>query len=319
MKYREQRVGESAARTLLWQGGGLVDWMERGVDGSFDSALPVLDGRGCLLYERLGTQAVLLEEGRLRRKFSRSEYQSGRFDYPICVSPLKEGRQLLIHCPEEYNRLEIEELLTGTRLSTRDSESRDFFHSRLQVSPNGRWLLSAGWYWHPIDALRIFDLDKALADPESLDQTGEFEILNTDLEVQSAVFTPDSHLLIVTANDEEYEVLEEEETFYGLRAGQVGLFSMEERRMLWMKDWKSRPGSLVIGGPWAVSLYQHPRLWRWRDWALVHEWPHLFSGKQISSISTIDANVPAMAFDLAAGRFAISSSEGVSVVEFDPL
>ena len=87
--------------------------------------------------------------------------------------------------------------------------------------------------------------------------------------------------------------------------------------MLWTRDWTKPPGSLVLGGPWALSLYEYPRLYRWKDWTLVQEWPHLWSGKQTSSISTRGANVPVMAFDLENDRFAISSESGITVLSLE--
>lgn len=330
MEFQETHVGTEGAQTLTWVGDRLIDWVGARAyqsDGEaalaelnvpcdgFDSVLAVPDGRGSILYERLGTKAILLYDGRVVREWSRSHYQADRFDYPICTTQLNDGRQVIIHCPEEYSRLEIEELFTGTRLTTRTTESPDFFHSRLQVSPDRKWLLSAGWFWHPIDSLRVFSLDEVLREPEALDREPATEIRNQDLEVQSAVFTPDSHILIVTALEDYHEELEAEDTFFGMRAGQVGLFSPSKRAMSWIKDWTNPPGRVEVGGPWALCLYEHPRLFRWSDWSLLHEWPHLPSGKQTSSIATRGSAHPAMCFDLSNNRFAVSASDGVTVVE----
>ena len=50
-----------------------------------------------------------------------------------------------VHCPREYNRLEVEVAATGERLTPEvDRRPQDFFHSRLAVSPDGLRLLSAG-------------------------------------------------------------------------------------------------------------------------------------------------------------------------------
>ncbi len=67
-----------------------------------------------------------------------------------------------------YNRLEIEDARTGEPLTAGpEREPDDFFHSRLAVSPSGRYLLSAGWVWHPWGCLVVFDLRQALADPRA--------------------------------------------------------------------------------------------------------------------------------------------------------
>lgn len=289
-----------------------------GIAYPFDSALGVAEGKGCILYDRLGTKAILVYENKIVREWNRSYYHADRYEYPICTAHLDDGRQILVHCPEDYNRLEIEDLFTGERLSARGAKSPDFFHSRLQTSPDKKWLLSAGWFWHPIDALQVFPLDQVLTHPELLDVKPDFEILNPDLEVQSAVFTPDSNILIVTAKDDYHEALTDEETFFGISAGQVGLFSPQQKRMLWTKEWTTTPGSVVVGGPWALCLHGHPRLYRWEDWTFVHEWTHLSSGKQTSSICPSGSKIPTMCFDLERNRFAVSGPSGVTVVEIQP-
>ena len=329
MKFSETRFGNTGAQTLTWVGDDLVDWVsgrvfrsgektdfaEGSVPYKFDSVLTVPDGKGYVLYERLGTKALLLYEGRIVREFNRSYYQAGTYDYPICTSQLENGRQILAHCPEVYSRLEIEDLFTGESLTSRVTESPDFFHSRLQISPDKKWVLSAGWQWNPIDALKVFALDKVMTEPELLDAEPAFKILNPDLEVQSAVFTPDSNILIVTADEDDYEELEDDETFYGMKAGQVALFSPAQKKMLWTQNWTTPPGRIEVAGLWALCLYEHPRLYRWSDWTFIHEWPHLKTGKQNSSIATIGSQSPATSFQLDRGRFAISSSDGITVVQ----
>lgn len=330
MKFQLKKISDSPAQTLCWTEKGLVDLvggLRCGPEGKagttnirlaypFDTAIPIPDGQGTVLYERLGTKGILLRENRVQREFNRSYYHADRYDFPICTGRATDGRQILVHCPQEYNRLEIEDLLTGEHLTSRRTESPDFFHSRLQISPNGKWLLSAGWRWHPIDALQVFDLSQVWQRPELLDDKPAFKILDTDMEVQAAAFTPDSHILIATANEDFYDPLDEEDTFFGLRAGQVALFDPKQQRMLWLNDWTTPPGSLVVGGPWALCLHGHPRLYRWKDWTLVHEWPQVFTGRQTSSICKQDDDVPCMAFDLEHGRFAVSADDGVWMVEF---
>ena len=76
----------------------------------------------------------------------------------------------MARCPEDHNRLEIDDAGTGQRLTAAGTrEPQGFFHSRLAVSPSGRYLLSAGWMWHPWGCLVIFDLHAALEQPQALD------------------------------------------------------------------------------------------------------------------------------------------------------
>jgi hypothetical protein len=40
---------------------------------------------------------------------------------------LPDGREIVAHCPEDYNRLQLDDLATGERLSGRETKSPDFF------------------------------------------------------------------------------------------------------------------------------------------------------------------------------------------------
>lgn len=96
----------------------------------------------------LGTKGLLLRNGQIVRELNRSFYHANIYEYPVCL--VRHGaRTLLIHCPEDYNRLEIEDAETGGKLTLRSSDPADIFHSRLRPSANGGRLLSAGWAWAP--------------------------------------------------------------------------------------------------------------------------------------------------------------------------
>ena len=175
-----------APRSLSWEGDVLVDWAgggaRYGLDGSygpsgvyfayrFDRAITSSDARFQVLYETLGTKALVLEHGKILREINRSYYHAGVYEYPIALL-LVEGRHLIAHCPNEYNELEIEDVLTGEVLTRRSTKACDFFHSRLQASPDSRFLLSAGWVWHPLDAIQVYSISDALHAPSLLDGPG---------------------------------------------------------------------------------------------------------------------------------------------------
>lgn len=68
------------------------------------------------------------------------------------------------------------------------------------MSPSGRYALSAGWVWHPVDALWVFDLHKALEDPRYLDHditishnVGSAAFLDDDLIVYAIIPWPPSN------------------------------------------------------------------------------------------------------------------------------
>ncbi len=124
----------------------------------FDCVITSADGSHAVLFEKFGTKAMLLKNGQIVREINRSFYHANVYEYPIAFVAPKSGPLKIAHCPEDYNVLQIEDFETGAVVAWKDTEPTDFFHSRLQMSPNGRWLLSAGWIWHPLDAVELFDL-----------------------------------------------------------------------------------------------------------------------------------------------------------------
>ncbi len=164
--------------TLCWQGEFLVDYVginkyslsgeivNRGVNWAyrFDKAVSSPDGKYSVILENYGTKGLVLEGDRLIREINRSYYCAESYEYPLTIFHSLNKRICLAHCPEEYNQIEIEDIETGKRL-TSDRETHDFFQSRLQASPNGKYLLSAGWVWHPVDMVEVYDLEN-ISSPE---------------------------------------------------------------------------------------------------------------------------------------------------------
>jgi hypothetical protein len=174
---------------LTWRGDALVDWkgiFEYRLDGTssdatvnyayrFDRAIASTSGKYAVLYEQLGTKGIILKQGKIIREINRSFYHAHVYEYPIMFLKFPEGTEAIAHCPDHYNVIEIEEVESGKRLTTRTGESADFFHSRLQVSPNGKYLMSAGWRWHPWDYIQIYNVEQALENPETLDRIWWFD------------------------------------------------------------------------------------------------------------------------------------------------
>jgi len=146
--------------SLCWHGDELVDWVggvaryrldgtvvERHINWAykFDRTVASPDGRYVVIYEALGTKGLLLKSDRLLRELNRSYYCANAYEYPVALSTLSDGSAVIAHCPEEYCKIELEEVETGRRLTSRENKPADFFHSRLRFSPGGSYLLSAGW------------------------------------------------------------------------------------------------------------------------------------------------------------------------------
>ena len=170
--------GRSPA-SLVWSGDELVDWVDGGaryrLDGShferqvnyaFDFDMAVAHGDYAVICQRFGTKGLILRVSEILREINRSYYFASTFDFPVCLWTGANGRVLIAHCPEAYNRIEIDDVETGERLTAAlDRKPQDFFYSRLQTSPGGANLISAGWVWHPLQLLSLFNIKAALKDP----------------------------------------------------------------------------------------------------------------------------------------------------------
>lgn len=324
-----------APRSLTWDGEGLVDWVGGGtrysLDGAvtrapinyafdFDEATALPGSDWAIIYERLGTKALLLKAGNIVRELNRSFYQAQVYSYPACLLRAPDERVLVAHCPEEYNRLELEDASTGERLTASASRSpQDFFHSRLQPSPGGKWLLSAGWVWHPFDALVWFDVAAALADGNTLDrfihQTTHSRHVGF-VEESSASWQNETKLLISGGSDEEDP--EEAAQFSGPRipANGLAVYDIATDKFQASCSFGHPAGkTMPIGQTHVVTFFEHPRLYRINGGVLEHEWPEIQSGDETSSIRGYSSKpLPPTALDSNRRRFAVANSRTIHVV-----
>ncbi|WP_406007961.1 hypothetical protein OG440_18780 [Streptomyces sp. NBC_00637] len=114
-------------RSLAWRGDELVDvvggrvWSSDGVERrtavdhgpAFDRGAVSPSGRYSVVYAERGTEARLLEGTHLLRELTRSPDHAEDYDYPVALGILRDGREVLIHCPEECNVLQIEDVASG--------------------------------------------------------------------------------------------------------------------------------------------------------------------------------------------------------------
>ncbi|MGB0495513.1 MAG: hypothetical protein ACPGJI_04085, partial [Kangiellaceae bacterium] len=213
--YKLIKLKADNIRSLSWQGNNLIDWVSGGhtytLNGEtkkrninyaypFDSAVVSSSGIYSVVFANNQTKGLLLKNGEIIREINRSYYQAHAYDFPIAFSILNSGQEILVYCPKDYCRIDIEEIETGKVLTDFvDRNPSDCFHSRLAVSPNGRLLLSAGWVWHPLDVVGLYDLSASLEDPTKLDSP--FEKPPGYWEVSSAAFLNDA-LVFVSTSDE---------------------------------------------------------------------------------------------------------------------
>jgi hypothetical protein len=318
-------------RSLCWQGEGLTDWTAGGthyaLDGTvrdshvafryrFDSAVSTPDGRYAVLYEGLGTKGLLLREGRVLRELNRSYYHADVYDYPVALVTLPSGRTLLAHCPDEYCRLELEDAETGERLTRRQSDSPDLFHSRLQFSPEGRYLVSAGWVWHPLDVVQVFDVARALEAPETLDDAypGPFALGELGTELCTATFGAPGQLVFTGYDVEDAAFPQKAEP----GAGSLCVYALSERRFLSIAPMEEAVGTMMAVGDCVVGFNEYPKLFELATGRVVARWPELSTGLRTSSIRHHLPAPPPLALDPERRRFAVGTEKGIEVVQLVP-
>ncbi|MGE0785258.1 MAG: hypothetical protein AB7S26_06190 [Sandaracinaceae bacterium] len=325
-------------RSLTWDGDHLVDWVSGehryGLDGShqrahvfyayrFDAAVATPDGSVAVIYERGGTKGLVLQRGKLVREIDRSYYFANAYEYPICLWT-REGRVLLAHCPTDYHRLHVEDALTGDRLTARPEEPQpeDFFQSRLEVSPGGKRLLSAGWVWHPWSAVALYDVDAALRDPTTLDRASFCAAAPGEaIQEASATWQSDDRI-IVTADADTGDPERGESGQDELRLEPNGVIVYDVRQARCVSACRlEQPAGLVmrVGEGHVLALYQHPRLVQLSDGAVVHAWPDVPTGTQTSSITRgVSSLPPAMALDPDRRRIAVAREREIVVISLAP-
>lgn len=327
----------SEPRSLRWNGEELVDavggfrrWTPDGTEhGSgfryaygFDRAAYSPSGRWTVVYTERGTKALLLDGERIARELNRSYYQAEAYDYPVALGTLPDGRDVLVHCPDEYNVLQVEDAGTGERLTSGAREPRDFFHSRLSVSPDGRRLLSAGWVWSPVGLASAYDLQEALTDASVLDGEGAPGHALLDAEVGSACWL-DADRLAVSATDED---LGDEEERQALRVRELGVWSCTQERWVHRSATGSGDGdgdgdgdgwgTLVhCGGNRVMSLYGYPRLVDVTDGTVLAQWPDVAVPRRDGAFGVTHVPTPVTALHPDGTRLAVAVEEGIAVLE----
>lgn len=321
-----RRIPARDVRSLAWDGDVLVDWaageIRYQLDGNtgkrlwvvtymFDAAQVSPSGEYSVIFTRLGTKGLVLRRGRIIREINRSYYCAGHYEYPLALFQLPDGREVMAHCPDAYNRLEIDDLATGERLTVSTTRNpADYFPSRLAASSDGRWLLSAGWVWHPLDVVAVFNVANALENPLSLD--GLRLGIDAWAEESSAVFIDNRRLLVALEGiDYEAELDDRQIGEYG----EFRLFDLaapDEPRISYPQ---APVGTMMaLGKHFVLGLYEHPRLFNIQTGEVLLEWPDIRSGRQYSSLPSDD--IPPIALDALNRRCAIFCDDAIHVLHF---
>jgi hypothetical protein len=287
----------------------------------FDAATASPDGRFAVIYEKLGTKGLLLDNGKIVRELGRSFYCADAYEFPVALFNDANGRLLLAHCPRLYCGIELEEVETGRVLTASDARKpADFFHSRLAASPGGRKLLSAGWFWHPWNTVVCFDIEQGLIAPHHLDR-GESLSPESGYEECSACWLDDETLVVAASADDE-NLGDEPAPDDGpiLRPKGLAIYDVGQRVCQRAFQLPEPAGTIFpVGRHHVLSLYRHPKLIDLTSGTVLHVWDGLYSGVQDGSIIwhlKENQKPPPMAFDAIGRRFAMANHDTITVIEF---
>lgn len=310
----------SPVLSLAWDGDDLFDavgggrrWTPDGTEHSgqvvwgelFDRAIS--HGPYDVLYGERGTKALVLKDGRLVRELNRSFYQAEVSDYPVALGTLPDGRDVVVHCPDEYNILQVEELESGRRITEGERDPADVFYSQLRISPDGRRLLSVGWVWHPAGLAQVFDLERAIAVPGVLDGDGDLVLPMAEVaEVVSGCWLDADRVVVATGDDSPQRAV--------LGPHSFGVWSIAESA--WLHRHRSdRPLGTVLGqGNSLVSLSGSPRVLSVRTREVLAEWPEIEVTDRQTCFGVEHEPTPVAALHPDGDRLAIAVEDGIQVL-----
>ncbi|NOT64292.1 MAG: hypothetical protein HOP19_29090 [Acidobacteria bacterium] len=330
-QFNEYRIPAKRVSSLCWLGDKLVDWVGGGasyaLDGTvterpvhygyrFDAAIVSPSGQYAVIYELLGTKGLLLKDGKILRELNRSYYHAEVYEYPITFIRQADGRELLAHCPNDYCRIDIEDIETGdclTQSATRKPE--DFFHSRLACDASGQRLLSAGWVWHPWDVIALYDVQQALTEPTTLDGTGIAP--STGAEICSAVFADNETLVLLTSKEtNDGGKADDSDPLWSAGPNAIVYYDVTTQKCLSVSGAEELVGRCMpVDRNSLVGFYESPKLFDSLTGKVTHRWPQLKTGKQASSIIWGDGVPPTFAIDTQKKRFAVAGDEEITVIE----
>ncbi|RFZ95460.1 hypothetical protein D0C36_08035 [Mucilaginibacter conchicola] len=320
---KKDKIFAGFLKTICWHDNKIVDWASgaaynlKGERTNFgytpdfgDRAICSANGEYAFVYKRLGTKELLLKNGKLLREINRPYYCSDAYEYPAAFVTIG-ARTYLIHCPVAYNQLDFEDAETGelvTNISGRNPD--DFFHSRLEVSAGGKYLLDKGWVWHPIYRTVMFDIEACLRNPLMLD--------NPQLEPKpfgeycTASFI-DNSTIVVGSSD---EVQDEEDNWFP--AKHIAVWDLKTDKLSEPVKVRSEFGNIfAISSRYVWDMYKYPKIINVQTGEVVDEDTGVKGSLESSPMTGNSDNYPAIAFNRHTKQIAVQGDEEIIVLTPD--
>lgn len=297
-----QTIKLQTLQTISWLGNKMIDWAHGGktiaLDGtitepgpyyfaySFDAAITSQCGTFAFLYKRLGTKGLLLKHGKELREINRPYYQAEEYEYPAAFISLSDGRTLLAHCPGEYCRIDFEDVETGEILTNSSNRNpADCFHSRLEVSPDNKYLLSKGWHWHPWSSVEAFDIAACLANPVLLDRGAT--VPQCGSEINTAGFIDEENILIGSSGEEPLD----DETANSLPPAHLAIWNIRTNQVSKAIKVQGKFGNFFpINEQYCWDTYQYPKVIDLKTGEIVAKVEDITTGEQHSAIIWSEPN-----------------------------
>ncbi len=180
--------------------------------------------------------------------------------------------------------LQIDDAQTGQRLTDGPRDQPDAYQSRLSISPDRRYLMTAGDRYGN-DEVMVFDLDLAVRDASALDGDGIMPLDATSTDVAAACWL-DSDRVVVATTDH-VPLFDDADA---LGPGQLGVWSVSQSRWLHRTTVGYPMGTLIACGSRVITLYGHPQLLDPITGDVIAEWPNVPIGTKQGSYE--DTNFP---------------------------
>ncbi|MBT1689468.1 hypothetical protein [Dawidia soli] len=299
--------------SICWFGNTILDgtnWTFYGLDGSvsrtgfvlshpFDRCITSQDGQYVFVYQNLSTKGVLLKSGKFLREINRTYYHATTYEYPAAFYTSPAGKTYLIHCPIRYDQLDFEDIESGeivTNISGR--KPMDIFHSRLELSPDSKFLMVKGWVWHPLDVCALYDIEACLADPTLLDD-GRFLTVDRFMEQNIGAFINEREVLL-GATEPDDELPPHNLATWDFIAGAVKntvTVSGEFGNIVGVRD----------GIAW--DFYKYPKIIDIQTGVVLDKMEDVAAGEQVSSILHYLKRVPPIVYNRELNKVAVGTSE----------
>jgi hypothetical protein len=216
-------------------------------------------------------------------------------------------------------------LFTVKRIEAREVRSLLWhgFHSQLTANPSGTRFASAGWVWHPWQAVAWFDVARALANPHELDsgRSAPSSRYVGLAEETSASWIDDTHLVVGASGEDEdpQTVAEDAGPEPRLKPNGIAVYDVVEATCVRQVVLDEPPGLMMpLGDEHVVAFYHHPRVISLRTGQVLHTFDTLNTGLQAGSIALgVSDGRPPLALDPGHLRFAAFDGSAIHVVQFD--